>query len=56
MVKVRTAHKDGVTAKFVAGRFTVTHDGMTEPIAMGDSHPDTDPEIMQALEAILEEY
>ncbi|WP_156144180.1 hypothetical protein [Sinomonas humi] len=55
MVRIRKASRAGVTARFVAGHFTVTHDGLTEPV-QASSHPVDDDQIMQALEAILELY
>jgi hypothetical protein len=55
MVKVRKASRAGVTARFVAGHFTVTHDGITERV-QASGHPYDDAHIMQALEAILDLY
>jgi hypothetical protein len=55
MVRVRKASRAGVTARFVAGHFTVTRDGVTEPVTV-DSHPDSDLDIMHALEDILDRY
>lgn len=55
MVKMRTASKAGVTARFVAGHFTITHNGITETVQV-PGHPDNDAQILRALEAILELY
>lgn len=55
MVKIRKASKAGVTARFVAGRFTITHDGITETVQV-PGRPDNDAQILRALEAILELY
>ncbi|WP_461859034.1 hypothetical protein [Arthrobacter sp. C152] len=55
MVKIRKASKAGVTARFVAGHFTITHDGITETVQVA-GHQDNDAQILRALEAILELY
>jgi hypothetical protein len=55
MMRIRTASKAGVTARFAAGRFTITHDGVTEPVAVAN-HPRCDLDIMHTLEAILQLY
>ena len=55
MVRVRKASRAGVTARFVAGRFMVTREGVTEPVTV-ESHPDSDLEIMRTLEDILDRY
>lgn len=55
MVRIRKASRAGVTARFVAGHFTVTHDGLTELVQV-PGHPAEDAQIMQALEEILALY
>jgi hypothetical protein len=55
VVRIRKASRAGVTARFVAGHFTVTHNGLTEPVQVPE-HPDDDTQIMRVLEAILELY
>lgn len=56
MVKIRKASKAGVTARFVAGHFTITHDGITETVQVPGCCPDNDAQILRALEAILDLY
>ena len=52
MVKIRSASKAGVTAKFIGGRFLLLHDGITETVAV-EHAPIGDVEISQVLESIL---
>lgn len=53
MVRIRKASSAGVTARFVAGRFTINRDGVIEPVQVADP-PHDDAGIMRALETILE--
>jgi len=55
MVRIRKVCKDGVTAKYVGGRFMITRNGNTEVLDL-DSRPDGDAEILLALEAIITRY
>ena len=53
MVRIRKASRAGVTARYVAGHFTITRDGVTEPVEVA-VHPYDDAGIRRALEEILE--
>jgi hypothetical protein len=55
MIKIRKASRAGVTARFVAGHFTITHDGRTDSVQVA-SRPADDAQIMRTLQAMLELY